>query len=53
MLLIVMFGIQITPDGFKSLSAGCTMLQILVLNEFPTLNDDCMIVSTFCQIHLK
>ena len=35
---------QITPDGFKSLSSGCNMLQTLVLNEFPTLNDDCMMV---------
>ncbi|XP_061187510.1 F-box and leucine-rich repeat protein 13-like isoform X3 [Saccostrea echinata] len=35
--------LQITPDGFKSLSHGCTMLQTLILNEFPTLNDDCMI----------
>ncbi|XP_052780096.1 dynein regulatory complex subunit 6-like isoform X2 [Mya arenaria] len=34
--------LQITPDGFKNLSNGCTNLQTLLLNDFPTLSDDCL-----------
>ncbi|XP_060578635.1 F-box and leucine-rich repeat protein 13-like isoform X2 [Ruditapes philippinarum] len=34
--------LQITPDGFKNLSQGCTNLQTLLLNDFPTLSDDCL-----------
>ena len=33
---------QITPEGFKKLASGCVNLQSLLLNDFPTLNDDCM-----------
>ncbi|XP_048257618.1 dynein regulatory complex subunit 6-like isoform X5 [Haliotis rufescens] len=35
--------LQITPQGFKNLSNGCNNLQTIVLNEFPTLNDECVI----------
>ena len=34
---------QITPEGFKKLANGCVNLQSLLLNDFPTLNDDCMV----------
>ncbi|KAL3853207.1 hypothetical protein ACJMK2_016766 [Sinanodonta woodiana] len=35
--------LQLTPDGFKNLSSGCTSLQTLMMNDFPTLNDDCIL----------
>lgn len=41
--------LQITPGGFKNLASGCVNLQSLLLNDFPTLNDDCLApISTRC-----
>ncbi|XP_041348601.1 dynein regulatory complex subunit 6-like isoform X2 [Gigantopelta aegis] len=34
--------LQITPEGFRNLANGCSNLQSLILNEFPTLNDECI-----------
>ncbi|XP_063407958.1 F-box and leucine-rich repeat protein 13-like isoform X2 [Mytilus trossulus] len=35
--------LQITPDGFKGLANGCINLQTLIINDFPTLTDECVI----------
>ncbi|KAJ8301176.1 hypothetical protein KUTeg_020163 [Tegillarca granosa] len=35
--------LQITPLGFKNFANGCVNVQQLYLNEFPTLNDECML----------
>ncbi|XP_053377632.1 dynein regulatory complex subunit 6-like isoform X5 [Mercenaria mercenaria] len=45
--------LQITPDGFKNLSQGCTNLQTLLLNDFPTLSDDCLtpVANRLTRIH--
>jgi len=37
--------LQITPDGFKGLAIGCINIQTLIINDFPTLTDECVIVS--------
>ncbi|XP_064606246.1 F-box and leucine-rich repeat protein 13-like [Liolophura sinensis] len=34
--------LQITPAGFQNLADGCIKLRALMLNEFPTLNDECI-----------
>ncbi|XP_052285316.1 dynein regulatory complex subunit 6-like isoform X3 [Dreissena polymorpha] len=45
--------LQITPDGFKNLANGCTNLQTLLLNDFPTLSDDCIfpVAAKLTRIH--
>lgn len=45
--------LQITPDGFKNLSSGCTNIQTLILNDFPTLSDDCLthVANKLTKIH--
>ncbi|XP_033744599.1 dynein regulatory complex subunit 6-like isoform X5 [Pecten maximus] len=34
--------LQVTPEGFQNLAAGCTNMHTLILNDFATLNDDCL-----------
>ncbi|KAK3101016.1 hypothetical protein FSP39_000289 [Pinctada imbricata] len=45
--------LQMTPDGFKSMASGCTNIQTMMLNDFSTLNDECIIaVASKCvRIH--
>ncbi|XP_050412952.2 dynein regulatory complex subunit 6-like isoform X2 [Patella vulgata] len=35
--------LQLTPEGFRNLANGCTNLKTMLFNEFPTLNDDCVV----------
>lgn len=34
--------LQVTPEGFQNLATGCTNMHSLILNDFATLNDDCL-----------
>ncbi|XP_059176773.1 F-box and leucine-rich repeat protein 13-like [Physella acuta] len=36
--------LQITPEGFQHIADGCPKLQTFLVNEFPTLLDDCMMI---------
>ncbi|CAL1538996.1 unnamed protein product [Lymnaea stagnalis] len=36
----------VTPEGFQNLADGCPNLLSLVLNEFPTLLDECIMIIT-------
>ena len=36
---------QITVAGFKYIATGCTSIHSLIVNEFPTLDDEAMEVS--------
>ncbi|XP_055882986.1 dynein regulatory complex subunit 6-like isoform X2 [Biomphalaria glabrata] len=38
--------LQVTPQGFQYLADGCPNLQSLILNEFPTLLDECVMIVT-------
>ncbi|CAH1783301.1 unnamed protein product [Owenia fusiformis] len=37
---------QITPEGFKKAAEGCSNIHSLMLNEFNTLNDSCVLAMT-------
>ncbi|XP_021365051.1 F-box/LRR-repeat protein 13-like isoform X4 [Mizuhopecten yessoensis] len=34
--------LQVTPEGFQNLASGCSNIHTLILNDFATLNDDCL-----------
>ncbi|XP_012940737.1 dynein regulatory complex subunit 6 isoform X2 [Aplysia californica] len=38
--------LQITPQGFQYLANGCPNIQSVIVNEFPTLLDECIMIMT-------
>ncbi|XP_076469222.1 F-box and leucine-rich repeat protein 13-like isoform X1 [Babylonia areolata] len=38
--------LQVTPQGFHNLANGCTNITTLILNEFPTLMDESIMIMT-------
>ena len=45
MYLVCISVFQITVAGFKYIATGCTSIHSLIVNEFPTLDDEAMEVS--------
>lgn len=42
---------QLTAVGLKSLTAGCTGLKNLIVNDFPTLDDNAIMVCMVTAFH--